>query len=97
MAKKADHDKKPEDPKTDFPEAHKGVNYIYGGPDSYEPKWKQKHTTWEFLAVSPVTPEYLKWLEVPISFDISDHPNFIPKLSQYPLIVSPIIKDIKLN
>jgi hypothetical protein len=27
---------KPEDPNGDFPEAHKEVNYIYGGPDSYE-------------------------------------------------------------
>jgi hypothetical protein len=49
------------------------------------------------LAVSPATPEYLKWLEVPITFDRIDHPNFMPKLGWYPLIVSPIIKDVKLN
>jgi hypothetical protein len=35
-AKKADQEKKPEDTKGDFPEAHKEVNYIYDGPDSYE-------------------------------------------------------------
>jgi hypothetical protein len=36
MAKKTNQEKKPEDLKGDFLEAHKEVNYIYGGPDSYE-------------------------------------------------------------
>jgi hypothetical protein len=40
MAKLADQEKKPKDPKCDFPEAHKEVNYIFGGLDSYEPKRK---------------------------------------------------------
>jgi hypothetical protein len=31
-AKGADQEKKFEEPKCDFPEAHKEVNYIYGGP-----------------------------------------------------------------
>jgi hypothetical protein len=44
MAKKSDQEKKPEDPKGDFSEAHKVVNYIYGGPDSYESRRKQKLT-----------------------------------------------------
>jgi hypothetical protein len=35
-AKKADQEKKSEEPKGVFPEAHKVVNYIYGGPDTYE-------------------------------------------------------------
>jgi hypothetical protein len=97
MAKGADQEKKPEELKGDFPEAHKEVNYIYGGPDSYESRRKQKLTAREVMAVSPAIPEYLKWSEVPITFDHSDHPNFVPKPGQYPLIVCPIIKDIKLN
>jgi hypothetical protein len=32
MAKGFDQEKKPEEPKGDFAEAHKEVNYIYGGP-----------------------------------------------------------------
>jgi hypothetical protein len=47
--------------------------------------------------VSPTNPDYLKWSGVPITFDRSDHPNFIQESGQYPLIVSPIIKDVKLN
>jgi hypothetical protein len=85
MAKKAKQEKKQEDPKGDFPEAHKEVNYIYSGPDSYEPRRKQKLTVQEVMTVSPATPEYLKWSEVSITFD------------HHPLIVCPIVKDVKLN
>jgi hypothetical protein len=42
-------------------------------------------------------PEYLKWYEVPITFNLNNHPDFIPKTGQYPLIVSPIVKYVKLN
>jgi hypothetical protein len=44
----------------------------------------------EVFTVSPATPEYLKWSEVPFTFDRSNYPDFVPKLDQYPLIVSPI-------
>jgi hypothetical protein len=97
MAKKDDQEKKPREPNCDIPEAHKKVNYIYSGPDSYESRRKQKLIVWEVMAVSPATPEYLKWSEVPITYDHSDHPDFVPKLGWYPLIVSPIVKNIKLN
>jgi hypothetical protein len=59
-AKKADQDKKPDDPKGNFPKAHKEVNYIYRGPDFYESRRKWKLTDREVMAVSPATPEYLK-------------------------------------
>jgi hypothetical protein len=51
-----DQEKKPKDPNGDFPEAHKVVNYIFGGPDSYEPKRRQKLTAREVMAVKPATP-----------------------------------------
>jgi hypothetical protein len=37
MAKSANQEKKPKDSKGDFPEVHKEVNYIIGGPNSSEP------------------------------------------------------------
>jgi hypothetical protein len=49
------------------------------------------------MAVSYATPEYLKWSEVPITFDRNDHLDFVPKMGRYPLIVCPIIKNVKLN
>jgi hypothetical protein len=62
-----------------FSEAHKEVNYIYGGPDSYESRRKQKLTTREVMVVSSATLEYRKWFEVPITFDRSDHLDIVPK------------------
>jgi hypothetical protein len=97
MAKPADHEKKLKDPKGDFLEAHKEVNYIFGGPDSYEPKRKQKLTTQDVFAVGPATAEFLRWSEVPITFDRGDHMDFISMLGRYPLVVYPIVKDVKLN
>jgi hypothetical protein len=83
----------PKNQRATSPKAHKETNYIYGGPDSYESRRKQKLTVWEVIEVSPATPEYLKWSKVPITFDRNDHLDFIPKLGRYPLIVSPIVKD----
>jgi hypothetical protein len=57
MAKSADQEKKPKDPKGDFPKSHKEVNYIFGGPDSYEPRRKQKLVAREVMVVGPATPE----------------------------------------
>jgi hypothetical protein len=93
----ANQEKEPEDPKGDIPNTHKEVNYIFGGPDSYEPKRKQKLTAWEVLVVKPTTLEYLRWSEVPITFDRGDHPDFTPKSGWYRLVVCPIVKDVKLN
>jgi hypothetical protein len=97
MSKGNDREKKPEEPNGDFPKAHKEVNYIYSAPDSYESRGKQKLTAREVMVVSLTTPEYLNWSEVLITFHRSGHPDFVPKLGWYPLIVSPIVKDVKLN
>jgi hypothetical protein len=40
MAKGADQERKPEEPKGDFPKVHKEVKYIYGGPNSFESRPK---------------------------------------------------------
>jgi hypothetical protein len=82
MIKWADKEKKPEEPKDDFPKAYKEVNYIYFGPDSYELRRKQKVTAREVMAVSPATPKYIKWFEVPITFDHNNHPDFVLKLGR---------------
>jgi hypothetical protein len=96
--KTTNQEKKPKDPKGNFPESRKEVNYIYGVPESYKSRKKQKLTAQEVMAVSPAaSPEYLKWSKVPISFDYSNHLDFMLKPGWYPLIVSPIIKEVKLN
>jgi hypothetical protein len=49
------------------------------------------------MALSPANLEYLKCFEVPITFDHGDHSDLVPKPGWYPLIVSPIVKGVKLN
>jgi hypothetical protein len=49
------------------------------------------------MAVNPTTPEYLRWSEVPITFDCGEHLDIIPKPRQYPLVVCPIVTNVKLN
>jgi hypothetical protein len=66
MAKGVNQEKRPEEPKGDFPEVHKEVNYIYGGPDSYKSRGKRKLTAREVMVVSPATPKYLKGLRSPL-------------------------------
>jgi hypothetical protein len=97
MAKKDNQQNKPKDAKGDFPKAHNKVNYIYGGPDSYESRRKHKLTDWEVMTFSPTTPEYMKWFEVTSTFDCSNHLDIVSKPGRYPLIVSPIVKDVKLH
>jgi hypothetical protein len=53
MTKKVHQEKKSEDPKGYLLKAHKKVNYIYGGPDSYESKRKQELAVQEVMVVSP--------------------------------------------
>jgi hypothetical protein len=66
MTKRADQEKKAEEPKGDFLEAHKEVNYIYGGSDSYESRQKQKLTTREVMVVKPTTPSTLSGMRSPL-------------------------------
>jgi hypothetical protein len=96
-AKKAQQGKMSKDPKGNFPKAHKEVNCIYIGPNSYESRRKLKLTAWEVMVVGPTNPLYLKWSEVPITFDHRDHLNFVPKPGWYPMIICPIVNDVKLH
>jgi hypothetical protein len=61
------------------------------------PRGSKKLTAREVLSVRPTTHEYLRWSEVPITFDRGDHLDFIPKPGRYPLVVYPNVKDVKLN
>src|SRR5436189_456629 len=73
------------------------LNMIYGGSTAYESKQKQKLTAREINAVIPVTPKYLKWSELPITFDRSDLLDNIPHPGRYPSVLDPIVWTVKLN
>jgi hypothetical protein len=99
-AKKAEQEKKTKVPKGGFLEARKEVNYIFGGlthMSQRESRSSQPNRSWRLDLPPPPPPEFLKWYEVSITSNRCDHPNFIMKPGWYPLIISPIIKDVKLN
>src|SRR5207237_3869031 len=80
-----------------FPDPEHQLNMIYGGTDAYESKRKQKLTAREINAITPTTPKYLKWSEVPITFGRADHPDHVPHPGRYTLVLDPIVRTVKLN
>jgi hypothetical protein len=40
---------------------------------------------------------YLDWSNKPITFDQGDHPDFVPSPGRYPLVVDPIIGNVRLS
>jgi len=70
---------------------------IFGGSAAYESKRKHKLVAREINALTPATPKYVKWLELPITFNLLDHPESVPHPGRYPLVLDPIVRTIKLN
>jgi hypothetical protein len=80
------------DPEQDGAFPHEtGCLMIFGGPESYTSKCRQKLERREVYEAEPATPTFLKWSKSAITFDRSDHIESIPRPGQYPLVVDPII------
>jgi hypothetical protein len=47
--------------------------------------------------VKVAAPVYLDWSDKPITFDQGDHPDRVPSLGKYPLVVDPIIGNVRLT
>jgi hypothetical protein len=47
--------------------------------------------------VKVAAPVYLDWSDKPITFDQGDHPDRVPSQWKYPLIVDPVIGNVRLN
>jgi hypothetical protein len=47
--------------------------------------------------VKVAAPVYLDWSDKPITFDRGDHPDFVPSPRRYPLVVVPIIGNVRLS
>ena len=43
------------------------------------------------MATLPLVPQYVRWSEVPITWDRKDHPELIPTENQYAMVISPLI------
>jgi hypothetical protein len=91
-----DNDKK-EDPKAeDLPEVH-DCFMIYGGRVANASARHRKQECREVCSVKVAAPVYLDWSDKPITFDQGDHPDHVPSPGKYPLVVDPVIGNVRLT
>jgi hypothetical protein len=51
----------------------------------------------EVCSVKVAAPVYLDWSDKPITFDQGDHPDCVPSPGKYPLVVNPVIGNVRLT
>jgi hypothetical protein len=80
----------------EFPEVH---NYfmIYGGQVANASARDRKQERREVCSVKVAMPVYLDWSDKPITFDQGDHPDYVPSLGRYPLVIDPVIGNARLS
>jgi hypothetical protein len=58
----------------------------------------QRKREWhEVLVAKKAPPSFLDWSEEAITFSREDHPNRIPNLGLYPLVVDPVIGNTRFS
>jgi hypothetical protein len=95
-SKGRDNDKKEGGKEEGFPEVH-NCFMIYGGQAANASARHRKKERREVCLVKVAAPVYLDWSDKPITFDQGDHPDFVPSPGRYPLIVDPIICNVRLS
>jgi hypothetical protein len=80
----------------EFPEVH-NCFMIYGGQVANASARHRKQELWEVCSVKVATPVYLDWSGKTITFDQDDHPDYEPNPRRYPLVVDPIIGNVRLS
>jgi hypothetical protein len=91
-----DNDKKEGGKEEGFPKAH-NCFMIYGGQAVNALARHRKQERREVCLVKVAAPAYLDWSDKPITFDQGDHPDFVPSLGRYPLVVDSIIGNVRLS
>ena len=72
------------------------VNIIYGGSSAPSYKRSIKLHNRDVNSVFRHLVEPLRWSEIPITFDRRDHWVHLPRPGAYPLVVNPVICQIRL-
>jgi hypothetical protein len=91
-----DNNKKEGNKAEEFPEVH-DCFMIYGGQVAKASARHRKQECREVWSVKVATPIYLDWSDKPITFDQGDHPNRVPSPGKYPLVVNPVISNVRLT
>jgi hypothetical protein len=79
-----------------FP-AVENVFLIFGGPTVDMSNSQRKRERHKVLAAEKAPPSFLDWSEDAVTFSREDHPNRIPNPGQYPLVVGPVIGNVRLS
>jgi hypothetical protein len=90
------NDKKEDHKAEEFPEVH-DCFMIYGGPVANASARHHKQERREVCSVKVAAPVYLDWSDKPITFDQGDHPDRVPSPGKYPLVVDPVIGNVRLT
>jgi hypothetical protein len=90
------NDKKEDHKAEEFPEVH-DCFMIYGGQVANASARHRKQERREVCSVKVAAPVYLDWSDKPITFDQGDHPDRVPSLGKYPLVVDPVIDNVRLT
>jgi hypothetical protein len=91
-----DNNRKEGDKEEEFPEVH-NCFMIYGGQAANASAQHCKQERREVCLVKVAALVYLDWSDKPITFDRGDHPDFVPSPRRYPLVVDPIIGNVRLS
>jgi hypothetical protein len=70
---------------------------IYGGQVVNASARHRKQERREVCSVKVAAPVYLDWSDKPITFDQDDHPDRVPSPGKYPLVVDPVIGNVRLT
>jgi hypothetical protein len=90
------NDKKGGDKEEEYPEVHNCfMNYDGQVANASARHCKQERR--EVCSVKVAAPVYLDWSDKPITFDQGDHPDFVSSPGRYPLVVDPIISNVRLS
>jgi hypothetical protein len=91
-----DNDKKEGNKAEEFPEVH-NCFMIYGGQVVSASARRRKQERREVYSVKMAAAVYLDWSDKPITFDQGDHPDHVLSPGKYPLVVDPIISNVRLT
>jgi hypothetical protein len=90
------NNKKEGDKEEEFSEIH-NCFMIYDGQVANTLARHRKQERREVCSVKVAAPVYLDWSDKPITFDRGYHPDFVPSPGRYPLVVDPIIGNVRLS
>jgi hypothetical protein len=90
------NNKKEGDKEEEFPEIH-NCFMINDGQVANASARHRKQERREVCSAKVATPVYLDWSDKPITFDQDDHPDYVPILGRYPLVVDPVIGNVRLS